>query len=128
MLLLTLFLSGCTQFSGKIKNGKNSYLNGNIYNANEKIPENAIAIITISQGSSHGEKDKILYEYSALTQMESKNIPFNLLISNKILLSPSSKNISVRIEKEGIPIMMSDKMTHFPKKNGDKLILTVKSG
>lgn len=127
-LLLVSFLSGCTQINRNFKHEKSSYLNGNIYSTKGKIPENATAIITFSQSSSTGEKDKTLYEYSLLNQKENNNIPFNLFFSDKLLLISSSINISVRIEKEGIPIMMSDRMTPFPKKTDDKLILTVNAG
>lgn len=128
MLLLTSLLSGCAQLNLNIKDEKSYYLNGNIYSTSEKIPENATAIITFSQSSSNGEKEKTLYEYKVLTQKESNNIPFDLFFPDKPLLASSPINISVRIEKEGIPIMMSDKMTPFPKKTDDKLILTVNAG
>ncbi|EEP94986.1 hypothetical protein yaldo0001_5010 [Yersinia aldovae ATCC 35236] len=44
---------------------------------------------------------------------------------NELSLSPQPLNISVRVEKEGELIMMSDKLTPFLRQSGERLILTV---
>ena len=125
VLLLSLILSGCTLPSGNSHNYNGDYVQGNIKSNNKIIPENVKITFTLSQNKSSGEKEYTLHEYNFMTQTESFTIPFRLQLPNELSLSSQPLNISVRVEKEGQLIMMSDKLTPLLRQSSEKLLLTV---
>ncbi|MGL4487411.1 MAG: hypothetical protein ACRCUG_10715 [Yersinia sp. (in: enterobacteria)] len=125
ILLLILLLSGCGHFKGTNNSYNDNYIHGNIKSNNKKIPENVKITISISHNKVSGEKEHTLYEYSFMTHAKSITIPFLLQMPNELPSSIHPLNISVRVEKEGELIMMSDKLTPFLRQSGEKLLLTV---
>ncbi|WP_145563736.1 hypothetical protein [Yersinia aldovae] len=125
VLFLTLVLSGCSHRNGITNNYSRDYLQGNIQSNNRIIPENVKITLSISQNKASGEKEYTLHEYSFMNQTKNFTIPFRLQMPNELSLSPQPLNISVRVEKEGELIMMSDKLTPFLRQSGERLILTV---
>lgn len=125
ILFLALFLSGCTHLAGINGNHNGDYLQGSIQSSHRELPENATITLSITQHKASGGKERLLQEYRIVTPQRSLTIPFRLQLSNELSLSSQPLNISVRVEKEGELIMMSDKLTPFLHQPGEKLILTV---
>ncbi|HHL2560669.1 TPA: hypothetical protein ACQ31I_002578 [Yersinia enterocolitica] len=125
ILLLSLVLSGCTLPADNSRNYNGDYILGNIRSTNKIIPENVKITLSFSQNKASGEKEFTLHEYSFVTQTKSLTIPFRLQLPNELSFSSQPLNISVRVEKEGELIMMSDKLTPFLRQSGEKLLLTV---
>ncbi|MGE4802343.1 hypothetical protein AB8989_18415 [Yersinia hibernica] len=125
ILFLALFLSGCSHLAGITGSHNGDYLQGNIQSSHGEIPENATITLSITQSKAAGGKELSLQEYSIVTPKESLTIPFRLQLPNELSLSSQPLNISVRVEKEGELIMMSDRLTPFLRQPGEKLILTV---
>ncbi|QHB33891.1 hypothetical protein F0T03_18150 [Yersinia canariae] len=125
ILFLALFLSGCTHLADINGNHNGDYLQGSIQSSHRELPENATITLSITQHKASGGKELLLQEYRIVTPQRSLTIPFRLQLSNELSLSSQPLNISVRVEKEGELIMMSDKLTPFLHQPGEKLILTV---
>ncbi|HDL6961235.1 TPA: YbaY family lipoprotein [Yersinia enterocolitica] len=125
VLLLALVLSGCTLLTENSRDYDGDYILGNIRSNNKTIPENVKITLSLSQNKASGEKEFTLHEYSFMTQTKSLTIPFRLQLPNELSFSSQPLNISVRVEKEGELIMMSDKLTPLLRQSGEKLLLTV---
>ncbi|WP_392433361.1 hypothetical protein ACF3VQ_03140 [Yersinia sp. HM-2024] len=125
ILLLSLILSGCTLPTSNSRNYNGDYIQGNIQSNNKIIPENVKITLSLSQNKASGEKEFTLHEYNFVTQTKSLTIPFRLQLPNELSLSSQPLNISVRVEKEGQLIMMSDKLTPLLRQSSEKLLLTV---
>lgn len=125
ILLLSLVLSGCTLTTSNSRNYNGDYIQGNIQSNNKIIPENVKITLSLSQNKASGEKEFTLHEYNFVTQTKSLTIPFRLQLPNELSLSSQPLNISVRVEKEGQLIMMSDKLTPLLRQSSEKLLLTV---
>ncbi|HHA0034269.1 TPA: hypothetical protein ACOEXB_000924 [Yersinia enterocolitica] len=125
ILFLSLVLSGCTLPTDNNRNYNGDYIQGNIKSNNKIIPENVKITLSLSQNKASGEKEYTLHEYSFMTQTKSLTIPFRLQLPNELSLTSQPLNISVRVEKEGELIMMSDRLTPLLRQSGEKLLLTV---
>lgn len=125
ILFLSLVLSGCTLPTSNSHNYNGDYIQGNIQSNNKIIPENVKITFSLSQNKASGEKEYTLHEYSFMTQTKSLTIPFRLQLPNELSLTSQPLNISVRVEKEGELIMMSDRLTPLLRQSGEKLLLTV---
>ncbi|AJJ23584.1 type III secretion system pilotin YsaP [Yersinia enterocolitica] len=125
ILILSLVLSGCTLPTDNSHNYNGGYIQGNILSNSKTIPENVKITLSLSQNKASGEKEYMLHEYSFMTKTKSLTIPFRLQLPNELSLSSQPLNISVRVEKEGKLIMMSDKLTPLLRQSGEKLLLTV---
>lgn len=125
IILIALVLSGCTHLTELSKNQKDYYLQGNIQNFHGKIPENATITLSVTQNKIAGEKEITFREYIILTKTESRKIPFLLPLQNELSSLPNQLSVSVRVEKEGKLIMMSDKLTPLTYQPDEKLTLIV---
>ncbi|CNH90328.1 hypothetical protein HB976_19035 [Yersinia mollaretii] len=125
IILIAMFLSGCTHLTESSKNQNAYYLQGNIQNFHGKIPENATITLSVTQNKIAGEKEITFREYIILNKMESRKIPFLLPLQNELSLLPNQLSVSVRVEKEGKLIMMSDKLTPLTYQPDEKLTLIV---
>ncbi|EEQ11878.1 hypothetical protein ymoll0001_4660 [Yersinia mollaretii ATCC 43969] len=125
IILIALVLSGCTHLTELSKNQKDYYLQGNIQNFHGKIPENATITLSVTQNKIAGEKEITFREYIILTKTESRKIPFLLPLQNELSSLPNQLSVSVRVEKEGKLIMMSDKLTPLTYQPNEKLTLIV---
>ncbi|MDN0112177.1 hypothetical protein [Yersinia mollaretii] len=125
IILIALVLSGCTHLTELSKNQKDYYLQGNIQNFHGKIPENATITLSVTQNKVAGEKEITFREYIILTKTESRKIPFLLPLQNELSSLPNQLSVSVRVEKEGKLIMMSDKLTPLTYQPDEKLTLIV---
>lgn len=125
ILFIALILSGCTHLTELSKNPKGYYLQGNIHNFHGKIPENATITLSVTQNKIAGEKEITFREYIILTKTESRKIPFLLPLQNELSSLPNQLSVSVRVEKEGKLIMMSDKLTPLTYQPDEKLTLIV---
>lgn len=127
LLLSLMILSGCTHLSNIGKEQSDDYLQGSIKSYHGEIPENSTVTLSLTQSKTPGEKENIFYEYSLVTQTENLTIPFRMQLPNRLSLLPQQTKISIRIEKEGEIIMMSDELTQIPHQPGELLALTVKN-
>ncbi|CNK33275.1 Uncharacterised protein [Yersinia mollaretii] len=125
IILIAMVLSGCTHLTELSQNQKAYYLQGNIQNFHGKIPENATITLSVTQNKIAGEKEIPFREYIILTKTESRKIPFLLPLQNELSSLPNQLSVSVRVEKEGKLIMMSDKLTPLTYQPDEKLTLIV---
>ncbi|WP_145932191.1 hypothetical protein [Yersinia bercovieri] len=125
ILFVAVLLSGCTHLTDLSKEQNTYYLQGNIQNLNGKIPENARITLSVTQNKAAGEKELTFREYIILTKMESRKIPFRLPLQNELSSLPHQLSVSVRVEKEGELIMMSDKLTPLTYQPDEKITLIV---
>ncbi|WP_145520428.1 hypothetical protein [Yersinia mollaretii] len=125
IVLIALILSGCTHLTELSQNQKTHYFQGNIQNLHGKIPENATITLSVTQNKIAGEKEIPFREYIILTKTESRKIPFLLPLQNELSSLPNQLSVSVRVEKEGKLIMMSDKLTPLTYQPDEKLTLIV---
>lgn len=126
-VLSVLILSGCTHPSDTGKDQHDNFLQGSIKSYNGKIPENATVTLSLTQSKAPGEKENILYEYNLVTKMENLTIPFRIQLPDRLSLLSQPTKISIRVEKEGEIIMMSDALTLLPRNPGERLLLPVKN-
>lgn len=125
ILFITVTLSGCAHISEMGLSNKGSYIEGNIQNFNQKIPEDATVTLSVTQSKMAGEKEFPFRDYIFLTQSESKKIPFRLALHNELSSLSHQLSISVRVEKDGKLIMMSEKLTPLTHQPDKKLTLIV---
>lgn len=125
ILFITVTLSGCAHISEMNLSNKSYYLEGNIQNINQKIPEDATVTLSVTQSKIAGEKEFTFRDYTFLTQSQSKMIPFRLALHNELSSLSHQLSISVRVEKNGKLIMMSDKLTPLTDQPDKKLTLIV---
>ncbi|CNJ23824.1 hypothetical protein HB991_15290 [Yersinia mollaretii] len=125
IVLVALILSGCTHLTELSKDQKTYYIQGNIQSLHGKIPENTTITLSVTQNKMAGEKEYAFREYIILTKTESRKIPFLLPLQNELSSLPNQLSVSVRVEKEGKLIMMSDKLTPLTYQPDEKLTLIV---
>lgn len=118
-----LFLTGCVNYSVSDRAGQANYFFCEIVSQDKSIPENAMITITLSQRKSDDEKETVWQQYLFTTQKISKSVTFRLKYPDAPPLLPLSA--SVRVEKSGQLILMSNKVQLIPARPGEKLVLTL---
>lgn len=123
-LLLVFTLLGCSNFSKSRLINTNNQLQGEIY-SQSIIPENSEITLSISPiGTLISPKESLL-NYQLHTKEANRVISFKINLRDDTVKNFSNLGISIRVEKNGELIMMSNKITNLPRSLSEKITLSV---
>lgn len=123
-LLFVFSLCGCNYISQQYRSLINHQLQGEIY-AQSEIPENSLVTISLHSVDGLNLVENNISNYQITTEESSKIINFVIYLSDEIINSPKHLELSIRIEKDGELLMMSQNITSLPKNLSEKLSIPV---
>ncbi len=121
-LMFISLLFGCTNLT---KNTKAKFnIKGDIYSQSKDIPENSDITLSITTlDITHSSQNS--FDYYLRTIEANHLISFAIILPNELVNSTQKLGISVRVEKEGELIMMSNKLIEISMNYSGKLSLPV---
>lgn len=123
-LLFISTLLGCSYFPKAIQNSSSYQLQGVIYSPSI-IPENSEITISISPIDTLLSPTENLLSYQLHSKNANKSIKFKINLLEKVVKNTTKLGISVRIEKNGELIMMSNKITELTDNLSEEIILLI---
>ncbi|MGG4609553.1 YbaY family lipoprotein [Providencia sp. Me31A] len=125
-ILFISALLGCSYFPKNILGNTTNQLQGEIF-SQSIIPENSEITLSISPINTLTSPENNLLNYQLHTKEANKKIKFKINLIEKTINNRIKLGISIRIEKNGELIMMSNKITELPRNVSEKIILSVVS-
>ncbi|HGN1706447.1 TPA: hypothetical protein ACKRTE_002320 [Providencia rettgeri] len=125
-LLFISTLLGCSYFPKSFLSNTSNQLQGEIY-SQSIIPENSEITLSISPINALVSPEKRLLNYQLHTKEANKVISFEINLLDEIINNTTQLGISIRVEKNGELVMMSNKITELPRNLSEKIKLSVVS-
>lgn len=123
-LLFISTLLGCSYFPKNFLSSPDNQLQGEIY-SQSIIPENSEVTLSISPVDTSASPKESLLNYQLNTNEASKVISFKLDLLEELVNNAPKLGISIRVEKKGELVMMSNKVTELPRNLSEKIKLSV---
>ncbi|QCJ68523.1 hypothetical protein C9446_00750 [Providencia heimbachae] len=121
-LIFMSLLFGCANFTKNIKSKFN--IKGDVYSQSKDIPENSDITLSITNlDITHSIKSS--FDFHFKTTETNRTVSFSINLPDELVNSPHQLGASVRIEKEGELIMMSNKIIEIPINYSEKLSLPI---
>ncbi len=121
-LIFVSLLFGCANLNQNIKSKFN--IKGDVYSQSTDIPENSDITLSITKlDITHSIKNS--FDFHFKTTETNRTVSFSVNLSDELVNSSHQLDASVRIEKEGELIMMSNKIIEIPMNYSEKLSLPV---
>lgn len=125
ILTCCLFLFAC---SNPINQKENTFnIRGDIYSQSHDIPGEALVTLSVTEINGNSYSEKSHYDYTMTTRKPSRTVNFSINLPDKILNQNRYFGLSIRIEKNGELLMMSNQITPLNKDSSDRLSLRVNS-
>ncbi|GAB1439403.1 hypothetical protein MASR2M36_21740 [Providencia sp.] len=121
-LLLISTLLGCSYFPKNLFSNTKNQLQGEIH-SQSIIPENSKITLSISPINTLASAKENLLNYQLYTKEANKVISFKIDLLDEIANKVAILGISIRVEKNGELIMMSNKITELPRNFSEKVTL-----
>lgn len=123
-LLFIFSLCGCNYISQQYRSLTNYQLQGEIY-AQSEIPENSLITISLNSVDGLSSVKNNVSNYQITTEGSSKIINFVIYLADELVYTTKPVELSIRIEKDGELLMMSQNMTSLSKNLSEKLSIPV---
>ncbi|CAI1905921.1 Uncharacterised protein [Serratia quinivorans] len=82
------------------------------------IPENSNITLTLSESEKENDRGKVVAEYQITTKKSQKKYQLKIPLSPELFVSPRQLQISCRVEKEGVIVMMSKTLEPITTSSG----------
>ena len=123
ILTCCLFLFACNNPINKKENTFN--IQGDIYSQSHDIPGEALVTLSVTEINGNSYSEKSHYDYTMTTRKPSRTVNFSINLPEKISAKNRYFGLSIRIEKNGELLMMSNQITPLNKDSSDRLSLRV---
>ncbi|ELZ5940485.1 MULTISPECIES: YbaY family lipoprotein [Providencia] len=125
LLLLVIFLSGCTKNVTESKNNKLSIIEGTIQSKSIDIPNDSLVTLSLSPIGKNENESITSDNFQFKTKKSGRFLAFKIRLSSEMNKLKSQLGLSARIEKDNQLIMMSDTINPIPKSASGHVSITV---
>lgn len=125
ILACCLFLFAC---KNPIINTNNTFnIQGDIYNSSHDIPADALITLSLTPINENSYSEKSHYDYTLTTRKSTRTVNFSINLPESLLTQGHYFGLSVRVEKKGELLMMSNQVTPLSQSTPTRLSLKVNS-
>ncbi|MEQ5185342.1 YbaY family lipoprotein [Providencia rettgeri] len=125
ILTCCLFLFAC---KNPINNTNNTFnIQGDIYNSSHDIPADALITLSLTPINENSYSEKSHYDYTLTTRKSARTVNFSINLPESLLTQGHYFGLSVRVEKKGELLMMSNQVTPLSQSTPTRLSLKVNS-
>ncbi|MEQ5127794.1 YbaY family lipoprotein [Providencia alcalifaciens] len=125
ILACCLFLFAC---KNPINNTNNTFnIQGDIYNSSHDIPADALITLSLTPINENSYSEKSHYDYTLTTKKSARTVNFSINLPESLLTQGHYFGLSVRVEKKGELLMMSNQVTPLSQSTPTRLSLKVNS-
>lgn len=125
ILACCLFLFAC---KNPINNTNNTFnIQGDIYNSSHDIPADALITLSLTPINENSYSEKSHYDYTLTTRKSTRTVNFSINLPESLLTQGHYFGLSVRVEKKGELLMMSNQVTPLSQSTPTRLSLKVNS-
>ncbi|MTC69488.1 YbaY family lipoprotein [Providencia sp. wls1914] len=125
ILACCLFLFACKNPINKTNNTFN--IKGDIYNSSHDIPADALITLSLTPINENSYSEKSHYDYTLTTRKSARTVNFSINLPESLLTQGHYFGLSVRVEKKGELLMMSNQVTPLSQSTPTRLSLKVNS-
>ncbi|HHR6130456.1 TPA: YbaY family lipoprotein [Providencia alcalifaciens] len=123
ILACCLFLFACNNPINKNRNTFN--IQGDIYSQSIDIPNNALITVSVTPINGNSYSEKSHYDYTLTTRKSARTVNFSINLPESLLTQGHYFGLSVRVEKNGELLMMSNQVTPLNQSTSARLSLKV---
>lgn len=125
ILSCCLFLFACKNPINKTNNTFN--IQGDIYNSSHDIPADTLITLSLTPINENSYSEKSHYDYTLTTRKSARTVNFSINLPESLLTQGHYFGLSVRVEKKGELLMMSNQVTPLSQSTPARLSLRVNS-
>lgn len=125
ILACCLFLFACKNPINKTNNTFN--IQGDIYNSSHDIPADALITLSITPINEKSYSEKSHYDYTFTTRKSARTVNFSINLPESLLTQGHYFGLSVRVEKKGELLMMSNQIAPLNQATSARFSLKVNS-
>ncbi|UBX50505.1 YbaY family lipoprotein [Providencia alcalifaciens] len=123
ILACCLFLFSCNNPINQNRNGFN--IQGDVYSQSIDIPNDALITISVTPINGNSYSEKSHYDYTLTTRKSTRTVNFSINLPESLLTQGHYFGLSVRVEKKGELLMMSNQVTPLNQSTPERLSLKV---
>lgn len=125
ILACCLFLFACNNPINKNRNTFN--IQGDIYSQSIDIPSDALITVSVTPINGNSYSEKSHYDYTMTTRKSARTVNFSINLPESLLAQGHYFGLSVRVEKKGELLMMSNQITQLNQSKSERISLKVNS-
>ncbi|HHR6080800.1 TPA: YbaY family lipoprotein [Providencia alcalifaciens] len=123
VLVCCLFLFACNNPVNQSRNTFN--IQGDIYSQSIDIPNDALITVSVTPINGNSYSEKSHYDYTLITRKSTRTVNFSIKLPESLLTQGHYFGLSVRVEKNGELLMMSNQITPLNRNTSERLSLKV---
>lgn len=125
ILACCLFLFAC---NNPINQNRNTFnIQGDIYSQSIDIPSDALITVSVTPINGNSYSEKSHYDYTMTTRKSARTVNFSINLPEPLLTQGHYFGLSVRVEKKGELLMMSNQITPLNQSKSERFSLKVNS-
>lgn len=131
-ILHSIFILACCLFLFACKNpisqSRNTFnIQGDIYSQSIDIPSEALITFSVTPINGNSYSEKSHYDYTFTTRKSARTVNFSINLPESLLTQGHYFGLSVRVEKKGELLMMSNQIAPLNQATSARLSLKVNS-